>query len=360
MSAVILFLILSTLTGCFPNNYTREEKNALLQEAREVALSYLSDRYSGAKIQEIEPETVLIDDGWELTEFASGQFVWNKQTYSFVVNAETGEVYTSVYYGEIEEQLKEVLFQKLGIIGEETAVDNCYIYYLKDAEKVGRYRFANVFPEEESAEKLLDKVLQDTEAYEISIRLRYKGEDLSLELMEQESPFPTLSRATIYHIAEEHALYEGEYNYLSFPIMEKEIMELSFSQDTAGYTRYRTMEQDGLRVIYNAYERTREQDTVTESVITEEDITLTITDEFIRLDCAKDNYSMYLLTDDKKITKKYRYVFPSSRAAETQKGIWYSFEEGYIYAGDERLVVPYEINRKNSVGNVIYSSPKKK
>ena len=105
------------------------------------------------------------------------------------------------------------------------------------------------------------------------------------------------------------------------------------------------LEQDGLRVIYNACERMREQATVTESVITEEDITLTITDEFIRLDCTKDNYSMYLLADDKKITKKYRYVFPSSRASETRKGIWYSFEEGYVYAGDEHLVVPYEINK---------------
>ncbi|MDE6673623.1 MAG: hypothetical protein K2K19_02255, partial [Acetatifactor sp.] len=254
----------------------------------------------------------------------------------------------------------EMLFQKLGIVGEETAVDSCYIYFLKDTEKVGRYHFANVFPEEESAEKLLEKVLQDTETYEISIRLRYKGEDLSLELMEQESPFPTLFCVDIYHIAEEHALYEGEYNYLSFPIMEREIMELNFTQDTAGYTRYQTLEQDGLRVIYNAYEPTREQDTVTESVITEEDITLTITDEFIRLDCTKDNYSMYLLTDDKKITKKYRYIFPSNRVAETQKGIWYSFEDSYVYAGDEHLVVPYEINKQNSVGNVIYGSPRKK
>lgn len=363
LSAVILFLILSTLTGCFPNNFTREEKNAFLREAREVASDYLSDRYSGGKIRKIEPVTIFVDDGYELSEFASGQFVWKRQTYDFVVNAETGEVYTSVYLDEIEERLKEMLFQELGIVGEETAVDNCAIYCLKDTEKVGEYYFQNVFPEEESAEKLLEKVLQDTETYRFSMWLRYKGEDLSIEMMELEAPFPTLSSVSIHHIAEEHALYVGEYHYSSLPIMAREIMELGFSQDTASYTRYQTLEQDGIRVVYNAYERTREQDTVTESVITEEDITLTVTDEFIRLDCAKDNYSMCLLTGDKKIAKKYLYVFASNRVVkgeETQKGVWYSFEDGYVYSDYYLLTMPYEIKPRYSEGNVIYSRPQTK
>lgn len=325
-----------------------------------MASSYLTDRYSGARIQEIEPETILKDDGYELTEFAKGQFVWQWQTYNFVVNTETGEVYTSVYYEEVEERLEEELLRELGIISEEIVVDYCTISCLKDAEKLEGHCFNNVFPEEESAEKLLEKILQDTETYKFAMHLRYKGEDLSLEMTEREAPFPTLSSVIIYHIAEGHALHEG--NYSALPILSRETMELRYSQDTASYTRYQTLEQDGLKVIYNAYEWTREQDTVTESVITEEDITLTVTDEFIRLECTKDNYSIYLSTKDKNITKKYRYVFLKGRAAKgekTQKGVWYSFENGYVYAYDELLPVPYEINGRHSKGNVIYSSPQK-
>ncbi|MDE7223753.1 MAG: hypothetical protein K2O34_08255 [Acetatifactor sp.] len=246
----VLFLILCTLTGCIPNNYTKEEKRAFLQEAREVASDYLSDRYGRAKIRELEPQTILGDDGYELTEFAKGQFVWQKQTYDFVVNTETGEVYTSVFLQELEEQLEEKILQELGIISEEMAVEYCVISYLKDAEKLDGYSFKNVFPEEESAEKLLEKVLQDTENYRFTMMLRYKGEDLAAELMEREAPFPTLSSVVIYHIAEEHALHEG--NYSALPILSKEILELRFSKDTASYTRYQTLEQDGLRVIYNA------------------------------------------------------------------------------------------------------------
>lgn len=356
----ILFLLLCTLTGCFPNNYTREEKKAFLREAREVASSYLSDRYSGARIKEIEPERIFKDDAYELTEFAKGQFVWQWKAYDFVVNAETGEVYTSVYYEEIEEWLEEELLRELGIISEETVVDYCAVSYLKDADKLEGHCFTNVFPEEESAEKLFEKILQDTETYRLAMHLRYKGEDLSLEMMEREAPFPTLSSVIIYHIAEGHAFHEESYS--AVPILSRETMELRYYKDVASYTRYQTLEQDGLKVIYNAYERTREQDTVTESVITEEDITLTVTDEFIRVDCAKDNYAMYLSTKDKNITKKYRYVFLKGRAVKgekTQKGVWYSFEDGYVYAYDEFLPVPYEINVRHSKGNVIYSSPQK-
>ena len=201
LSTVILFLIMSILTGCIPNNFTEEEKNAFLEEAREAALSYLSDRYSGAKIQEIQPETTAENGGYDLTQFAGGQFVWQDQAYDFLVNTETGEVYTSVYLDEIAERLKELLIRELGIAAEESSVEDCYINYLKGDKKLSQICYKNIFPEEESAEKLFEKILQDTETYWFGMRLQYKGEDLSLELMDREAPFSTLSSVSIYHVA---------------------------------------------------------------------------------------------------------------------------------------------------------------
>lgn len=366
LSTAILFLIMSVLTGCIPNNFTEEEKNAFLEEAREAALSYLSDRYSGAKIQEIQPETTAVNGGYDLTQFAGGQFVWQDQTYDFLVNTETGEVYTSVYLGEITERLKEALFRELGIAAEETAVEECSINYLKGDKKLSQICYKNIFPEEESAEKLFEKILRDTETYSFGMWLQYKGEDIPLEWMDQEAPFSTLSSVCIYHVAEEHALYEGEYGYLTLPSLSKEILKLGFYNDTANYTRYQTLEQDGIRVTYNAYKLIRKRDVFKESVINKEDIVLTMTNKFIRLDCAKDGCSIYLSTKDKKIARKYLYVFWSGDAIlgkETTKGKWYPFEDGYVYADSIYAKVPYEIipsDMDSYEGNVIYSRPRKK
>ena len=50
------------------------------------------------------------------------------------------------------------------------------------------------------------------------------------------------------------------------------------------------MEREGFYAVYNAYERSVEDDVVTKSVITEKDIDFTVTEEYIALDCTKDNY----------------------------------------------------------------------
>ncbi|MCM1045134.1 MAG: hypothetical protein NC417_06465 [Candidatus Gastranaerophilales bacterium] len=362
-SVLILLLMLCTLTGCIPNNYTEEEKRAFLLEARKVASSYLSDKYSGAEIRVMEPETTVENGGYELTEFASGSFVWQKQTYSFVVNIETGEVYTSVCLDEIEERLKAAVFLELGIDSEELAVQRCSIYYLKGSEVLSMSRFLNVFPDGESVEELSEKILQDAESYQLYMQFQYRGEGISQEMMEWESPFPTLQGVSVYHVAQEHALCDEEHSYSILPSLSEEILELNFGRDTASYIRYQTLEQSGIRVTYKAYERRREQDVITESVTNEEDITLTMTDEYIRLDCAKDDYSMYLSTADQEIARKYLYVFLSSQVVaneETEKGMWYPFEDGYVYAKNRYMTVPYEIQPHYYEGNVIYSSPQKK
>lgn len=359
--ALLLFLLLCTLTGCIPNNFTREEEEAFLREAREVASDYLADQYSWSEIREIEPETEVEEAGYVLTEFASGQFVWKGQTYDFAVNVETGEVYTSVLFDEIREQLKEEVLQGLGVTGEETLVESCELYCLMTGDgEAGRW-FQNVLPQEASVEELVEKILQDTDRFEFSLGFQYKGDDLPLEMMEMEAPFPTLYAVGIYHVADEHALYEGEYGYSMLRSLSKEILVLGFGSDTANYTRYQTMEQDGLRLVYKAYERTREQDTVTESVINQEDITLAVTDEYIRVDCAKEDYSIYLSTTDKKIARKYRYVNLSSDVdpqQETERGQWYSFEDGYVFS--VYIMMPYEIEPHYIKGNMIYSRPQKK
>lgn len=175
---VMLSLVL-LLGGCIPNNFTPEEEHAFLETASEVVSNFLDKQYSGAKIAHIQAETDVAPDGsgYELTEFASGQFSRQGQTYHFLVNTETEEVYTSVY---------------LPINDRSTGRD-------LDIRAV-----RNVFPLRDSAEELLEEILQDTENYTVFIEIQYKGEGLPAGITEQDAPFPALLSATDKKEAEKY------------------------------------------------------------------------------------------------------------------------------------------------------------
>lgn len=368
LSAMILSLVL-LLTGCLPDNFTREEKRAFLKTARRVVSGFLEKQYHGAKIDNIQPETDVAPDGsgYELTEFASGQFFWKGQSYNFLVNTKTEQVYTSVYLEEAAEGLKDTLLQDLCIDASEADVDDFTITYLPIRGYArGSYvesAFENVVPRKDSADELLQEILQDTEEYVISIYIQYKGEGLPPEIMEQNAPFPALSFVKFYHIAEDHGLcQEGEegFSFSIIPSLSEEILWVRYlngSPSRYGYTRNQVMEQDGFHVVYNAYERAMDENVTSESVISEEDITFTVTEEYIALDCARDNYIMYLSAADKRKAEKYCYSFDQggSPKAEITKGMWYAYEDRYVYSDNIYLKTPHRFCDDYSVENIIYT-----
>lgn len=351
---MILSLVL-LLSGCMPNNYTSWEKRAFLRTAKNMASDYLKKQYSGAKIKNIQAETEIAPGGFgfDLTEFVSGQFTWQGETYEFLVNTETEQVYTSVYLAEIRDGLKDVVLQDLDIDVSEAAVS---INYRPIVEESDYYvDFINVFPRKDSAEELLEEILQDTEEYNVSIRIQYKGESLPSEITKQDAPFYALSLVTFYHIRDEHGLYRP-FDDAVIPSLSEEILKLKYRQGSSGnysYTRNQVLEQDGFYVVYNAYERTVEDDVVSESIITEEDITFTITEEYIDLDCAKDNYIMYLSATDKKKAAKYCY-FSFQGSGEIHKGTWYTYEDRYVYSSSTYRKIPHKFY-DSSVENTIYT-----
>lgn len=96
LTAVLLTSVLLLLTGCIPNNYTAEEEAAFLKEAGAVISDYLEVCYEGAEVTKIQPKTSVDEGGYILTSFADGQFVWQNQAYDFLVDVETGEIFTSI------------------------------------------------------------------------------------------------------------------------------------------------------------------------------------------------------------------------------------------------------------------------
>lgn len=362
VSVMISVLCLLVLTGCIPNGYTRKEKNAFLKDAKQMASAYLESTYSGAKVKYIDAVISIDNMEYVLTEFASGQFDWQGQPYNFVIDTETGEVYTSVHFEEIKERLSEEVLLDLGIVSREAAVLNCRVRYLQGGSPgIGQINWgwvdtANVFPEGKTVEELLLKILTDERAYSFYIDIQYKGEEIPQEIMEEESLIPTLTDIDIYHIAEKHGLYEGERGYFYLPCISEEIMKRNYEDDTAEYTRNQVLERNGFQVVYNAYEKTREQDIVTEAVIGEEDIELTVRDDYIALSCTKEHFTMYLITRDRNTVQEYLYSFDYTISEKKPgKGKWNSYEDFYIYSDAVYIEIPYAFNSYKKEKNVIFS-----
>ncbi len=363
LAAVIVIASLCIFTGCIPNDYTKEAENALVREAEKIASDYLESAYDGAVIEEINAETTVENSANVLTEFARGRFSWQGQSYAFVVSVKTGEVYTSVCLSEVQEGLKEALIQELGIDSREVEVIYNEIYYWKGfrGKIAERSTFFCVFPEGETAEDLLQEVLTDTEAYYFFITIQYKGGDIPQEIIKGDAPFPTLREISIYHVAEEHELYEGVGARENLPVLSKEILQCNYGKDSVEYTRNQVIERDGLRVVYDAYEWKREQDSITEAVIDEEDISLSITEESIVLDCTKEHFCMYLSTTNREIAEKYLHTINVSAAnKETlRNGIWYPYGDIYIYSDINTNNIEYrtthKFNDRHRTENIIYS-----
>lgn len=355
--AVIMSLVL-LLTGCMIQGYTDEEEAAFLAEAEKVVSDYLAKNYSGAEVTNIQSQTTVTDDNamYVLTSFASGEFSWQGETYSFVVSTRTGEVFTSILKDEIVGRLLDDLLQAFHIDAQETQVHRCSIYLLGSnlEEKIA---VQNVFPDGETADELYEKIINDTGEYSFSsITLLYKGEDLSPEISKEDCPFPALSSVDIYHIADEYGFVKYNYKFLfELPCFSSEILQLDFSAGTSEYTRNQVWERDGFQIIYNAYERTEKQGAVTESVITDEDISLTVTEGYIALDCTKKNFAIYLSAADEEMVKEYLYHY--NGGSKIYQGVWYAYEDRYFFDGDDfgDLRTPNRFTGSHPINNIIYT-----
>ena len=354
LSMVMLSLML--LTGCMTKGYTDEEEAAFLTEAKEVVSDYLANHYSGADVMNIQPETAVTDDNtsYVLTSFASGTFFWQDKIYSFVVSTRTGEVFTSVQKDEIVGRLQDDLLQALQIDAQETQVFRCSIY-LRGSNLDEKIPVQNVFPDGETADELYEKIKNNTGEYSFSsMTLLYKGEDLPPSVSMENSPFPTLSSVEIYHIADEYGFVKY---YDELACFSSEILRLTFSAGTSKYIRNQVWERDGFQIIYNAYERTENKGTVAESVITEADISLTVTDDYIALDCTKNHFVMYLSAADEEMAEGYLHHYSRTINGRIDQGAWYAYEGRYFYDGSNigNVRTPCRFTDDDPIANIIYT-----
>lgn len=109
-------------------------------------------------------------------------------------------------------------------------------------------------------------------------------------------------------------------------------------------------------MVYSAYERTREQNSIAERIIDEKDIRLTVTEEYIALNSTKEHFTMYLMTTDREIAEEYLYAFDDVVSKEKPlKRMWYSCGDIYIYSEGRTIEMPHNFSNYQRETNMIFS-----
>lgn len=294
-----LFLLCFCLTGCIPNEYTKEEAEEQEKAAVEIFGEYLAEELGDGEIEtvsvhaETSPHTV----GYCLTDFADGKFTYRGQTYSFVVNTRTEEIYTSMEVEETKEKGLEYLLDSLDISCDEIVESSFSIkLYVpamgEDTENLyegAKTSLSGVLPAAyKTSEQDIEKLFGD-ENYELRLYIIYKGK----EELNQEGygirEFPGLKSLELKHMkdkAESSEELGGIYDYMMSEILKETTQSES---RTVRYARWNHLEQDGFHIFFEGYCREETDGKVKEMVLeTDEDIYLIVEEERIGIFCAEE------------------------------------------------------------------------
>lgn len=294
-----LVLLCFCLTGCIPNEYTEEEAEKQEKAAVEIFEEYLAEELGSGEIEtvSVHTETLSHTVGYYLTDFVDGKFTYRGQTYSFVVNTRTEEIYTSLEVEETKEKGLEYVLDSLDISCDEI-VESRFSIELhvpamgEDTENLyegAKTSLSGVLPAAyETSEQDIERLFGD-ENYELKLYIIYKGK----EGLNQEGygigELPGLKSLELKHMKAKAVSSEelgGIYDYM----MSETLKETAQNESrTVRYARWDHLEQDGFHIFYEGYCREETDGEVKETVLeTDEDIYLVVDEERIEVFCAEE------------------------------------------------------------------------
>ncbi|MBD5540173.1 MAG: hypothetical protein HDR00_03110 [Lachnospiraceae bacterium] len=301
-----LILLCFCLTGCIPNEYTKEEAEEQEKAAVEIFGEYLDEELGSGEIEEVSVHTETLSHtvGYYLTDFVDGKFTYRGQTHSFVVNTRTEEIYTSLEVEETKEKGLKYLLDSLDIscddIVESRFSIELYVPAMEeDTENLyegAKTSLSGVLPAAyETSEQDIEKLFED-ENYEIKLSITYKGK----EGLNQEGygigELPGLKSLELKHMkdkAEPSEELGGIYDYM----MSETLKETAQNESrTVRYARWEHLEQDGFHIFFEGYCREETDGEVKETVLeADEDIYLTVEKERIEIFCAEEtNFFLFV------------------------------------------------------------------
>lgn len=291
------------LTGCnfsdIPEKYTKKEAREQEKEAREIFAQYLEEELGGGKIEKVSVYAAVPpnDVGLYLTDFVNGRFAYEGESYAFVVNTRTEEIYTSLRLQELKETGTEYVQDYFQISCDEiieSHMDATVRVPALSEDKENRFKgmsisLAGVVPISLDVSEDSIKAILEDEAYTVNMDIIYKGEwGLAPDGYGIES-LPGLKALNIYHMkskAEVSEELEGIYDYMMSETLKESVREGS---PTTRYAEWDHLEEGNFHLFFETYCRECTSGNVVETELEKgRDIQLLVDDERVEVDCNKD------------------------------------------------------------------------
>lgn len=303
LMAGLLVSVSFCLTGCnfsnIPDKYTKKEARDQEKESREIFAQYLEGELGSGKIEKVSVYAAVSpnDVGFYLTDFVNGRFAYEGESYAFVVNTRTEEIYTSLRLQELKETGTEYVQDYFQISCDEIIESHMDVTVRVPAlseDKENRFEsmsisLAGVVPISLDVSEDSIKAILEDEAYTVNMDIIYKGEwGLAPDGYGIES-LPGLKALNIYHMkskAEVSEELEGIYDYMMSETLKESVREGS---PTTRYAEWDHLEEGNFHLFFETYCRECTSGNV---VVTElekgRDIQLLVDDERVEVDCNKD------------------------------------------------------------------------
>lgn len=299
LTAGLLVLLSLCLTGCIPNEYTKEEARDQEKAAMEIFARYLEGEPGEGKIVTASVHAAVPPkaNGYYLTDFVDGSFTYEGESYKFVVNTRTEEIFTSLRLQELKEMGTDYVQDYFQISCDEIIESHMDVELRVPAlsqDKENRYEgmsisLASVVPVSlDVSEDSVIAILED-ETYTVNMDIIYKGKEGPEPEGYGIEALPGLRSLKIKHMkskAEASDELGGIYDYMMSDILEESVRKDSH---TVRYTRWDHLEEGNFHLFFETYCREITDGDVVETEVEKgRDIELLVEDERVEVDCYKD------------------------------------------------------------------------
>ena len=299
LTAGLLVLLSLCLTGCIPNEYTKEEARDQEKAAMEIFARYLEGEPGEGKIVTASVHAAVPPkaNGYYLTDFVDGSFTYEGESYKFVVNTRTEEIFTSLRLQELKEMGTDYVQDYFQISCDEIIESHMDVEVRVPAlseDTENRYEgmsisLASVVPVSlDVSEDSVIAILED-ETYTVNMDIIYKGKEGPEPEGYGIEALPGLRSLKIKHMkskAEASDELGGIYDYMMSDILEESVRKDSH---TVRYTRWDHLEEGNFHLFFETYCRECTNGNVVETELEKgRDIQLLVDDERVEVDCNKD------------------------------------------------------------------------
>lgn len=305
MGLLYLIFLCFCLTGCIPDEFTKEEAGEQEKEAVRIFSRYLDEELGDGEIETVSVHkgTPPRTNGYYLTDFVDGTFTYREKSYSFVVNTRTEEIYTSLEVKELEEKGMEYVLDSFDIscdeIVESRLMAGLNVPALgEDKENLYEGRaitLDSVLPVDFEASKEGIEALFEDESYEIKLYITYKGsagpnqEGYGIEKL------PGLKLLELKHMkskAEASEELGGIYDYMMSETLKETVQNESRA---VRYARWKHLEKDGFHMFFESYCREDLDGDIEETTLeADKDIYFLVEGEQIKIFCTgKTNFFFF-------------------------------------------------------------------